>query len=61
MKIFRNAAPYLFLALILSAGKSVLAQAPTTPHHDHGKHSDGQSSSDLTFINDPTIIVKPVN
>jgi hypothetical protein len=61
MKILRNAAPYLFLALILSAGKSVLAQAPTTPNHDHGKHSDGQASSDPTFITDPVIIVKPVN
>jgi hypothetical protein len=61
MKIFRNAAPYLFLALILSAGKSVLAQVPTTPRHDHGKHSDGQPSGDLTFINDPIIIIKPVN
>jgi hypothetical protein len=59
MKILRNAAPYLFLALILSAGKSVLAQAPTTPDH-HGKHSDGQPSSDPTFITDPVIVIDPV-
>jgi hypothetical protein len=59
MKSFRNAAPYLFLALILSAGKSVLAQAPTTPNHDHGKHSDGQPSSDSTFITDPVIVINP--
>ena len=58
MKILRNAAPYLFLALILSAGKSVLAQAPTTP--DHGKQTSGQPSSDPTFITDPVIVVDPV-
>ena len=61
MEIFRNAAPYFFPALILSAGKSVLAQAPTTPNHDHGKQTSGQPSSDPTFITDPTIIVGPIN
>ena len=59
MKIFRSAAPYLFLALILSTGKSLLAQAPTSS--DHGKQSKGQQSSDPTFITDPIIIIKPVN